>query len=130
MTSGRDRDVSGTADRRNRRRDRGSVTAEMAAALPVVVLLLIVGLTGVTAVSDKLRCVDAAREAARMAARGEDGEEAGRRIAPDDATISVRTEGDTVRAVVRVRVRTLGPFLPPLTVEGYAVAAVEPGGGT
>jgi hypothetical protein len=110
--------------------ERGSVTAEMAVAFPVVLLLLLAGLTGVNAVLARLRCVDAAREAARVAARGEPGEPVGRRVAPEGATISVRVEGDSVRAVVRAQVRPLVPLLPALTVEGSAVAAVEPGGTT
>jgi hypothetical protein len=65
-----------------------------------------------------------------VAARGEPGEPVGRRIAPDGATISVRVEGDSVRAVVRARVRPLLPLLPAFTVEASAVAAVEPGGTT
>jgi Flp pilus assembly protein TadG len=113
---------------RVRRGDRGSVTAEMATALPVVVLLLFVGLTTVDAVITKVRCVDAAREAARAAARGESGDAAGRRSAPDGATVGVTVEGDTVRATVRVRTRPLGPHLPGFTVDADAVAATEPGG--
>ena len=111
-----------------RRADRGSVTAELAMAFPVVVLLLLVGITAVGAVLTKLRCVDAAREAARAAARGEAGQEAGQRAAPEGASISVVVEGDTVRAVVRAPVRLLVPLLPTVTVEADAVAATEPGG--
>ena len=109
------------------RRDRGSVTAELATSLPVVVLLLLAGLTGVDAVVTKLRCVDAAREAARAEARGDPGEAAGRRGAPDGATVSVLVEGDTVRAVVRVTARPLGRHLPGFPVQAEAVAAREPG---
>jgi Flp pilus assembly protein TadG len=114
------------------------VTVETAVAFPVVVALLLAGLTGITAVSTMLRCVDAAREAARVAARGGPGEAggaggagmaAGQRAAPDGAVVSVRVEGDNVRAVVRMRVRPLVPLLPSFSVEGSAVAAVEPGGG-
>jgi hypothetical protein len=108
------------------RRDRGSVTAELAAALPIVVVLLLVGMTGVTAVITELRCVDAAREAARSAARGEPGVPAGTRAAPPGARVEVAVDGDTVHATVRATVRPLGPYLPAFTVEGSAVAAVEP----
>ncbi|MDP9241529.1 MAG: pilus assembly protein, partial [Actinomycetota bacterium] len=54
-----------------RRSDGGSVTAELATALPVLVFLLAVALGAVGAVTAQLRCVDAAREGARAAARGE-----------------------------------------------------------
>ena len=110
------------------RADRGSVTAELAMAFPVVVLLLLVGITAVGAVLTKLRCVDAAREAVRAAARGEPGQPAGQRAAPDGASISVAVEGDTVRAVVKAPVRPLIPLLPTFTVEADAVGATEPGG--
>ena len=108
------------------RPDRGSVTAELAAAMPVVVLLLLAGLTGVSAVITELRCVDAAREAARAAARGESGAVAGRRAAPPGATVEVTVDGDTARATVRAPVHPLGPHLPGFTVSGSAVAATEP----
>ncbi len=110
------------------RADRGSVTAELAMAFPVVVLLLLVGITAVGAVLTKLRCVDAAREAVRAAERGEPGQPAGQRAAPGGASVSVVVEGDTVRAVVRAPVRPLVPLLPTFTVEADAVGAVEPGG--
>lgn len=114
--------------RRLRGGDRGSVTAELAVGLPALMLLLFVGLTAVSAVTTKLRCVDAAREAARAAARGEQGYGAGQRTAPGGAEIEVSTEGDTVVATVRAPVRPLDHRLPGLSVRASAVAAVEPGG--
>jgi hypothetical protein len=107
--------------------DRGSFTAELAAGLPALVLLLLAGLTAVTAVSAKLQCVDAAREAALAASRGQSGEVAGREVAPAGATVSVQAAGERVRATVTVAVRPLGVRLPALTVAATAVAAVEPG---
>ena len=109
------------------RGERGSVTAELATSLPVVVLLLLAGLTGVDAVVTKLRCVDGAREAARAAARGESGEAAGRRASPDGASVSVEIDGGTVRATVRVTAHPLGPHLPGIPIQAQAVAAREPG---
>jgi Flp pilus assembly protein TadG len=106
-------------------RDRGSATAELAVGLPALVLLLLVGLTAVSAVTTKLQCVDAAREAARTAARGESGSVAG--TAPDGADVQVTVVGDTVAVTVRAPVRPLGPRLPSLSVQATAVAAVEPG---
>jgi Flp pilus assembly protein TadG len=112
---------------RLRRADRGSFTAEMAAGLPALVLLLLIGLTAVTAVTTKLQCVDAAREAALAAARGEPAETAGRRAAPAGAEITVTINGARSEATVRAPVRALGARLPHLTVAASAVAAVEPG---
>lgn len=113
--------------RRMGRRDRGSVTAELAVGLPALVMLLLAGMTAVGAVTTKLQCVDAAREAALAASRGEPGTPAGARLAPDGAEVSVRTEGDTVVATVRAPVPVLTGRLPGLRVEATTVAAVEPG---
>jgi hypothetical protein len=93
----------------------------------VLVLLLLAALTAVSAVTTKLQCVDAAREAVRAAARGESGTAAARRVAPRDASVSVSTQGDTVRASVSTRVRPLGPYLPGVDVSAVAVAEREPG---
>jgi Flp pilus assembly protein TadG len=108
-------------------RERGSATAELAVALPALVLLLLFALGAIDAVLERLRCVDAARDAALTAARGGDGEAAGRRTGPRGAAVTVSVDGETVRARVSVRVRPLGAHLPGVTVAGSAVADLEPG---
>ena len=108
-------------------RDRGSFTAELAAGLPALLLLLLAGLTAVTAVTTKAQCVDAAREAALAASRGGAGVPAGAGSAPPGAVVSVTVDGDRVVATVRAPVRALGASLPRMTVAATAVAAVEPG---
>ncbi len=95
--------------------------------LPALVLMIFIAMTAVTAVLTQLRCVDAAREAARAAARGESGVAAGRRVAPEGASVAVTEAGGTVRAEVRTRIHPLGGRLPGLEVDATAVAAVEPG---
>jgi len=110
-----------------RRRERGSVTAELAVGLPALILVLAAALTAVSAVVTKLQCVDAAREAARAAARGEPGEPAGRRVAPDGATVTVSIADGTVTARVSTIVHPLGGHLPAITVTADAVAEPEPG---
>jgi hypothetical protein len=115
--------------RARRTQDRGSVTAELAVGLPALVLLVLAALTAVSAVVTKLQCVDAAREAARAAARGESGQPAGRQVAPVGAGVSVAFRDDTVRATVAVQVRPLGPYLPGIPVTAQAVAECEPGVG-
>jgi hypothetical protein len=104
-------------------RDQGSFTAELAAGLPALMLLLFAGLTAVSAVTAKGQCVDAAREAALAAARGEPVPD---RFAPPGASVQVEVEGDVVTARVRAQVRLLGAHLPVITVAGTAVAAREP----
>ena len=95
--------------------------------LPALVLLLVAGLAAVGAVATQVRCLDAARDGALAASRGESGAEAARRMAPEGATVSVVVEGERVRATVRASVRPLSSLLPRLTVSAEAVAAVEPG---
>ena len=46
------------------------VTVEAAFAIAALVVVLVLCVSGLTAVSMQVRCVDAAREAARLAARG------------------------------------------------------------
>ena len=109
-----------------RGRDRGSTTAEMAAATPALALLLFVGVAAVAATQTKLQCADAARDAALAAARGQAGSLAATRTAPDGAAITVRVDGDTVTATVRAPARLVGTRLPPIEVSATAVAAREP----
>jgi hypothetical protein len=73
----------------------------------------------------QVRCVDAAREAARLAARGDDGSasNAARSIAPDGAAVQLRRDGEFVVATVTTR----SVLLPGVTIAAEAVAAVEPG---
>lgn len=114
--------------RRRRRpgRDRGYFTAELAAGLPALMLLLFAGLTAVSAVTVKGQCVDAAREGALAAARGDSGTSAAARVAPPGAAVRVGVEGETVTVRVAAPVRLLGAHLPAISVEASAVAAREP----
>lgn len=81
---------------------------------------------GLSALSTQVRCVDAAREAARLVARGDDGSAmaVARRIAPDDAEVHLGRDGSLVLARVSVP-----SALPGLTITAEAAAAVEPGVG-
>ena len=111
--------------RRRPGRDRGSFTVEFAAGLPALIVLLFAGLTAVSAVTAKGQCVDAAREAALAAARGDPGRAAGERTAPPGASIEISTDGDVVTVRVSAPVHLLGAHLPVITVAGTAVAARE-----
>jgi hypothetical protein len=106
------------------------VTAELAACLPVLVLILGVALTAVGVVAERVRLQDAAREAARAAGRGDVA--AGRRLAQaaaPGARVAVSTSADEVVAVATARVKPLGGWLPAITVSERCVAAVEPAAG-
>lgn len=108
------------------------VTAETAVVLPVLVFVLAAAVAAVIVVGSQLRCVDAAREGARAAARGEPvavvTELAGR-AAPDGARTSVTTTADTVSVTVTASVQPLGPLPWRLQVHASASAVVEPGAG-
>ncbi|WJL96220.1 TadE family type IV pilus minor pilin [Microbacterium sp. ET2] len=54
--------------------DRGSVVAEFAVALPAVVVVVLLSVAALTVSAQQVRLQDAAADAARLAARGEDGE--------------------------------------------------------
>lgn len=89
----------------------------------LVVVLLLCG-SGVVAVSLQVRCIDAAREAARLAARGDDtGLGAAARLAPTGASVDVRREGEYL--IARVTARSV--MLPGLVIGGEAVALAESG---
>ncbi|MGH3326982.1 MAG: TadE family type IV pilus minor pilin [Streptomycetales bacterium] len=113
------------------RGDRGLVTAETAAALPALVLVLAVVLWGVAAAGAQLRCIDAARAGARAVARGEDPDSsraAAAAAAPAGANIRIHSSDALVRVMVTARVGPPGPvlsLLPGVTVRGDASAAHE-----
>ncbi|GAA4472254.1 TadE family type IV pilus minor pilin [Rhodococcus olei] len=93
------------------------------ASLAIVVMLCVAAVLAVTA---QVRCVDAAREAARLVARGdrEDAVAAARRVAPSGARIDLREDGGHVTA----RVTVGAALLPALEVSAEAIAAVEDAG--
>jgi hypothetical protein len=118
---------------RRTRTETGAVTAETAVVLPLLVVFA-VGLAWLVAVgATEVRALDAARETARAAARGEATETSvglGRRVATDGARIDVLDEGDTILVTVDAPVRGPGgifAFVPSYHVRARAVAAQEPG---
>jgi hypothetical protein len=106
------------------------VTAELAVALPALVLVLAMAL-GVLAVGTaRLRCADAARAAVRLAARGEPPaavRAAATAIGAGDATVRIMREGQDVTVEVSTSVRLPGHWLPGVTVTERATEASEPG---
>ena len=95
----------------------------MAIAALVVVLVVCAG--GLIAVGMQVRCIDAAREAARLAARGDEtgAGVAARGVGPVGATLQLRRDGGFVVATVSGHSR----LLPGVTIRAEAVAAAEPG---
>ena len=114
------------------RGDAGAATAELAMALPLL-LAVTVGLVWLLSVAAaQVRVVDAARESARAAARGDSSGAAvarGLEVAPPGSRITVSSRGDRVRAAAEGTVSGPGglfAFLPGVTVRAEAVAAAEP----
>ncbi|WP_410007809.1 TadE family type IV pilus minor pilin [Planotetraspora sp. A-T 1434] len=112
-------------------RERGSVTAETAVALPALVVVLAASLWVIAVVGAHLECVDAARAGARAAARGEAPEavrSAVVRAAPGGARVVVSPGAEVTRVDVSVAVQPRwGPMLPAVEVRASAVSATEPG---
>jgi len=123
----------GTPRRRRARGDpaRGAVTAEIATALPALVVVVIGAVWVVSVGLTQLRCADAAREAARAAARGDEPavvSSVAEAAAPDGAAVQVQVEGDIVTVEVTARVPPPLPFrdhVPAPTVRASAVAVME-----
>ncbi|MFC8044485.1 TadE family type IV pilus minor pilin [Nocardia sp. NPDC057353] len=104
------------------------MTVESAIAIATLVAVVALCLGALLAASAQVRCVDAAREAARLAARGDrpHAEAAARMVAPPGAAITLRTDGALVVAQVTASV----PLLPGLQLRAEAVSALEPGAGS
>lgn len=106
------------------------VTAETAVVLPVLMFVLAGAVAALVVVGAQVRCVDAAREGARAAARGEDTgsvEAIVGRAAPDGAVARVQTGADDVRVTVSAEVAPLGVVPWHVRVSASAVAMREPG---
>ncbi|MGB5952772.1 MAG: TadE family type IV pilus minor pilin [Ornithinimicrobium sp.] len=112
------------------RREAGMATAEMAMAIPAILLVLAMCLTGLSLGADQIRCVDAARAAARAASRGESAAEIRRlaqELTPDGSKVEV--DVDSGQGFVSVSVQApapsgILPALPP--AKATARAPLEP----
>jgi Flp pilus assembly protein TadG len=85
--------------------DDGMVTAELAVAIPTVVVVLAAAVTLLLAVAAQLRCTDAAATAARLVARGESvgaATSAARAIAGQHAQVRMTSSAGAVSVDVRV----------------------------
>lgn len=108
--------------------EQGSVTAELAVGLPVVVLLIALLASLAAAGVTELRCEAAARAGAREAALGSDDgtvRSTAARVAGAGAAVEIARAGEwtTVRVSAGV---SLGPWVAPLRVGGTAVGKEEP----
>jgi Flp pilus assembly protein TadG len=104
--------------------DAGASTVEAALAITALVFVLVLCVAGISAVSMQVRCVDAAREAARLAARGDERSavDVARRVAPGGAQVRLHRDGDIIVATVSVR----PTLLSALVISSTEVSAAEP----
>ncbi|WP_369140578.1 TadE family type IV pilus minor pilin [Modestobacter versicolor] len=115
--------------RRRPRDEEGMVTAETAVVLPVLLLVLAGAVSAVVLVGAQLRCVDAAREGARAAARGEPAgvvADVAAGAAPDGAVTELGGAGGTVQVTVSATVSPLGPLPWRVEVSATATGLREP----
>jgi Flp pilus assembly protein TadG len=110
-----------------RHADAGSATAEAAVVLPALMAVLAMAVGVVVAVGAQLRCFDAARVGARVAARGDSDaavRSAAAAVAPRGAVITLTRKDGLIE--VHVHARVLGTrLLPAVPVEGSATAERE-----
>jgi Flp pilus assembly protein TadG len=99
--------------------DRGSVTAEFAVALPAVVIVVALSVTALAAGARQVRLQDAAADAARLIARGEDDGRAAEVVAAavGGSDMSVAHPGDLVCVVA-----TAPAGIPGLTLSARSCA--------
>lgn len=110
--------------------ERGSVTAELAVALPAVVLLLITIIAMVAAFGTQIRVSDAARTGARLSALGYSPEVVHAtmlELAGSGAEVSAVSSADGFVTVSVSRHLALGPAsLGPFRLSGQASVWIEP----
>jgi hypothetical protein len=106
------------------------VTVETALAIAALVVATLFASAVPVAVATAVRCGDAAREVALLAARGAPSDHvsaAMAAMAPADATVAVATDGRFVTVVVMADATTRGPLAGRVSfpVRGRAVAQLE-----
>lgn len=116
-----------------RRTEAGTVTAEVAILLPMLMATIVFGFWLVGVVTANIRCVDAARDVARAVARGESADTArliGERAAPPGALVEITRDGDDIEVTVTTSKTPDWPLfrqLPAIPVEAKATIRSEPG---
>ena len=118
------------------RADAGSATAELALALPTLLVVLLVGVYVLAGLALRGRCADAARAVVREAARGDDPEPARSRVlaalpAGAEVVVDRTPSAGTVTVTVRAPLPAPGPLRPLLRDErlvGVSTAADESAG--
>lgn len=106
--------MSGTLRRWRRRRapaDSGMVTAEMAAALPILVVVSWAALLAISVAHARIMCVDAAREAALAASVGDQAvaqQRAEAAVGGHRVVVAISSDGPQTRVTARMAFRLPG----------------------
>ncbi|MFG6443995.1 TadE family type IV pilus minor pilin [Microbacterium sp. P06] len=100
---------------------RGSVTAEFAVVLPAIVLVLLLGVGALGAAARQVRLQDAAADAARLVARGDDPGRAHAVVGAVGGTADIEQRGDLVCVIARAPVPLALP-VEDLTATSCALA--------
>ena len=112
-----------------RAREQGAATAELAVALPSLVLVLAASLAALDLGIAQVRCVDAARVGARLLARGDPPHQVldeVRAAAPGGSRVAVTTADGRVTVTVAAALpRLLQPLGSVAAPEATAVARLE-----
>ena len=105
------------------REERGSVTAEFALVLPVLVVLLALGAGLLSASSARVRLEDGAADAARVVGRGEGDGSAAAIVARSvpGAGVSIARDGDFVCVTATATIRIVGAIPAPMTARSCAL---------
>ncbi len=116
------------------RRERGMVTAETATVLPLLIALTLCLVWLISLGIAQVRCLDAAREAARLVARGDaaEAQAMARQAAPAGADVTIADSGGLVTVTVSVQARMQLPLLarlPAIEISARAVSALESSNG-
>ncbi len=109
--------------------DRGMATAELAVALPALVMVVSLLAVVIGVASDASRTSEAARAAARAASVGTDREvvvDQAQQLAPRAAVVRMWVDGPWVRVEVTAPGRQWGP-VPMPAPRSTAAALLEPG---
>lgn len=109
--------------------DRGSVTAEFAVTLPVIVLVIALGAAVLAACGRQVRLQDVAADAARLVARGEPAVRADAVVAQAvaGATVAFSEHGGLVCAAVTAPAHLPVPL--PVPLPGLRASSCALGGG-
>lgn len=103
--------------------ERGSVAAELAIALPAVLLALLLGVGALNAAAAQVSLQDAAADAARLLGRGESAARAAGVVSQiDGASMASQTVGDLVCVTASVRFRVGRVISIPLSARSCALS--------